>query len=187
MALPIIASNHQKLSFTQEEIRNITTALDPKTGGGVEVGSTNEERFVNKGNHIFLAFAYYRNIKNDIRNYPNNNSEVSRLMQDYPKSLMSDTLLKKTMADFSAIPEQRSWIEWFEKNSNVTIELMFDYLSSLDEDALKKVLSKSLGITSRIKRGHTERIVMLYKSTPLYNGVDHQKHFPKPAIQLFGS
>jgi len=183
IVFPAIASKSNKLSFTQEEVKNIASSLDPKTGGGILVGTTNEERFKNKDHKTCITLVCYRNIKKDIRTCPGNNPEVSKLIQDYPKSIMTDTLLKKTMAEFSAIEEQRSWIEWFEKNSIVSIEIMFDYLSSLDEDALKKVLSNGLGITSRIKQGHIERIVTLYKSTPLYNGIDHKKHFPKPVMQ----
>lgn len=178
-----IASKPNKLSFTQEEVKNITAALDPKTGGGIFVGATNEERIKNKDHKTYITLAYYRTIKKDIRTSPTNNPEVSKLIQDYPKNIMTDALLKKTMAEFSAIEEQRSWIEWFEKNSTVSIEIMFDYLSSLDDDALKKVLSTGLGMSSRIKQGHIERIIMLYKSTPLYNGIDHKKHFPKPVMQ----
>ncbi len=182
IVLSTIAQASHKLSFTQEEVKNLSSALNLTSGGGVIVGTTNEEYLKNKDHKPCITLTHYRDIKKDMRTYPGNNQEISQLIQDYPKNIMTNALLKKTMAEFSTVEEQRSWIKWFEKNNTVSIEIMFDYLSSLDEDTLKKVLSKDLGIISRVKQMHIERIVTLYKSTPLYNGIDHKKHFPKPVI-----
>ncbi len=171
--------------LTNLEFDAILAALNPQSGGGGVISKFNHNGKTEfKDGQIVLALGYYRMLKDKCRrgfdknmweDYSNKKEKsLRRAIQGYSKKLLkNESLLKSAFSDFQSIREQADWPEWFDKNRNVTIELLFDYLASLRLKKLNDLLEKF--ISSKIKRTRMLQIIDLYKKSNLYSGAKETK------------
>lgn len=186
--------------LTNAEVDALIAALS-LGGGGVVV--TYAQKGPSKGAMIFnhqgktevqdgaivVPWGYYRSLKTSMRKgvlddknqweaYADKKAyDLKRAIELYSKNVITKKL-KAAMDEFNKIAEQKSWDIWFEKeNKSLTIELLFDYLASLDGTKLNLVL-KNAGV-SGIKARRVTTIVDMYRKTNLYLGLKVRK--PAPA------
>ena len=130
----------------------------------------------------FIPWAYYRALKSAMRKgrlddakqwedfTEDKVSELKRALLEYPQSRISK-IFKDVLNRFLKVKDQKSWETWFERdNKDLNIELMFDWLASLDRETLITT-SKEAGISGR----RLVLIVDMYTRTDLYAGKKIEK------------
>lgn len=170
--------------LTNAEFNAILTAFDVDNalGGGVIKKFNHNGKTEIVDGKIVIPLGYYRDLKRKCRqgfaknlweSYTKESEDtLKKALRDY-STRMSTKNLSATLNEFMQIKDQKDWAEWFDNNRSVKIELLFDYLATLDEDMLNKTLSEL--IKNQIKLRNLARIIAIYKSTDLYNGMKAEK------------
>lgn len=171
--------------LTNLEFNAILTALNPEEGGGGVISKFDHTGKTEiKDGQLVLALGYYRMLKEKCRKgfdknmweeySPEKAKKLKRAIQGYCKKLLKkDSTFKNALNSFMEVREQKNWIEWFEKNRNIIIELLFDYLAALNKKKLNDTLEKF--IPSKIKRTRLVQIVDAYKKSNLCSGAKESK------------
>ncbi len=147
---------------------------------------------------LYIPWGYYRKLKDTIRNktidnpaqwesYTSEEADgLKRAIQQYSKLVVKQgDNLKTFMTRFMAVPEQKSWDVWFEReNKELDFELLFDYLASLLGQEKRQKLVEVLGgagVMGRIKQQRMMAIVEIYMRSNLYAGLKTKRMIKKAA------